>query len=365
MPDPKRVIHLISSAGNWEPFTRVANLAAALRAGGYASVVAAPDHSRLWEMAEGAGVEVAQYALERSLNPMRWKALADMIGRTGAGIVHAHDAEAAALVARAGVFLRGVRVVVSRYDLAGGIAGAEHGGRVRAVVCASRAMAERYAAAGAAPGKLHVVFAGANLTLAERAEEERAALRAALREAYCPGNEKPLFLVSIAPFDGRGGQGDLVEAMPEILAALPQARLFLMGEGPEREELRRRIKLLAVEGEVVLLDPDRAYHRLLAAADLYIAWEREAYAGLMLQDAMAAGRGVAARAGGCHGELIEDGESGVLAGGESVDALRDAVLELLSNRSRREKLGKRARERAAVLCNAAECAARVAGVYAL
>lgn len=354
MPDPHRSIHLISASGNWEPFVRVASLAAALREEGYDSVVAAPDHTRLREMAEDAGVGVVDYAPERSLNPLRWKELAGVIKNSGAGIVHAHDADSAALLARAGMFLGEQKIVVSRYDTAGGLSGAEYGGKVGAVVCPSRTMADAYRAAGAAAEKVHVVFAGANLAVAARSEEERREIRGFFREKYCPGNAKPLFIVSIAPFDGNGGQQEIIEAMPDILAALPQAHLFLMGEGKNAGELQRQINLLAVAGEVTLLEPDKAYARLLAAADLYAAWAKDDVAGIMAQAAMAAGRGVVLREAGCYGELLESGTSGDLKG---------AVIALLGDRARREKLGKAAKTRAAQMFDAKACAARMAEIY--
>lgn len=363
--DPKRILHLISASGNWEPFTRVAGLAAAMREHGYSSAVAAPDHSRLWEMAEGAGVDVVDYTLERSLNPLRWKDLAAMIKASGAGIVHTHDADAAALVARAGLFLGNPGIVTSRYDMDGGVSGAEHGGKVNAVVCASQAMAEMYLAAGAPKEKVHVVYSGANEAVAARSEEERSGIRAAYRDQYCPDNEKPLFIVSIAPFTANGCQQDFLEAMPDILAALPQAHLFLMGEGPNRDELQRQMKLLAIKNEVTLLEPDKAYHRLLAAADLYVAWAKDDYAGLMAQAAMTAGRGVLLRNSGCHEELVESGVSGVLANaGSGADSLKTAALDILTNRSRREKLGAGAKRRAAQQFGSKACAAKLAEIYA-
>jgi glycosyltransferase involved in cell wall biosynthesis len=363
MADPKRIIHLISTSGNWEPFTRIVGLAAALREHGHSSVIAAPEHSRLREMAEGAGVEVLDYEPGRSINPLRWKELAAVVRKNDAGIVHAHDAGTASLVSRAGLFLDNPRIVVSRYDMEGGVSGTECGSKVDAVVCSSQKMADAYRAAGTAAEKIHVVFAGANLAIAERSEEGRADIRSFFREQYCPGNEKPLFIASIAPFDANGSQRELIEAMPEVLAALPQTHLFLMGEGADREELQRQIKLLAVSGEVTLLEPEKAYHRLLAAADLYVGWAKEDYAGIMVQTAMAAGRGTLLRDSGCSGELGEDGASAVFADGNSPDSLKNTLLAILGDRLRRERLGKQAKARAMQRFNARDCASALADIY--
>lgn len=362
MSEQKKILHLVSADGNWEPFVRVTSLAAALREHGFATAVAAPNHSRLWELAEGAGVEVVAYTLERSINPLRWKEMATMIAGTGADIVHVHDPDSATLLSRAGMFMDKTDIVTSRYELQTPIAGAEYGGKVKAVACPSQTIADGFAKSGAPADKIHVVPGGVNMAMAERSEEERAAIRAFFRDTYCPEKEKPLFLVNMAPLDDVGSHRELLEAMPEILAALPQTHLFIMGEGPQLEELKRQRKITALKGDVTFLEPDKAFHRLLAAADIYVSWSRNDASGLMVQTAMAAGRSVVLRNSGCYGELIENGKSGIFAA-EGVDNLRDALLALLESRPRREKLGKQAKARAARLFDMKELAGKMAKIY--
>lgn len=363
MPDAGKIIHLVSPRGNWEPFARVASIAASLRGEGFASIVAAPDHSRLWELAEAAGVDVVDHVLERSLNPLRWKELGDLIRTTGAGIVHVHDGETATLLGRARLFVRDVAVVTSRYDLRNQPGSAEYGGGVDMIVSPSRAVADAMRGRGAPGEKIRVIYDGASLALADSASPERDGVRARYREQHCPGKAKPLFLVSIAPLDEWGGQEDVVEAMPEILAVLPQTHLFLMGEGERKAALERQCKMLAVSDDVSILEPDKAFHRLLAGADLYVASGRGDVSGFMTQAAMMAGRGVAARRSGCYPELIEDGTTGVFAQGDSAADLKAAILDLLQNRSRREQIGKLARARAIQNFNIPDLAAQMAGAY--
>ncbi len=363
MPDTNRILHLISPDGNWEPFARVTAIAASMREQGFASIIAAPDHSRLWELAEAAGVEVVDFALEKSLNPLRWREVGDMITKTGAGLVHAHDRESAMLLKRARLFAKDAAVATSRYDLQEAPHAAEFGRGVDMVICPSEAMAEAMRGRGAPAEKIRVVYDGASMALADRSADEREAIRARLRELYAPGKEKPLFLVNISPLDGTGGHADMLEIMPDILAALPQTHLFLMGEGEEAAELKRRINILAIGDGVSIIEPDKAFHRMLAGADVYVAPSGRDVSGFMVQAAMMAGRGVAARRGGCYGELIEDGKSGVFAKGDGAPELRDAVLELLRNRSRREQIGKLARARAAKLFSVSELSGKMAAIY--
>lgn len=360
--DCVRVLHLVSAEGRWEPFTGIIALSAALRERGITSVVTAPEHSRLWELAEAYGVETVDYAVERSMNPFRWKDLGALVKRVGAGIVHAHDVDAATLLSRARLFGGGTKVVVSRHDLSAPLSGVEYGGGVDALVCPSEALARAYIENGAPAEKVHVVYNGVNLPAAERAIEDREAIRANFREAYCPGKEKPRFLVNIAPLDARGGQMGIIEALPDILAALPQAHLFLMGEGEDYEELERQVRLHAVVDEVSFLEPDKAFLRLLAASDLYVASGSDDVSGFMVQTAMVAGCAVAARDSGCYRELLDDGKCGVIAdGGE--DGFKEAVLGILKNRQRREQLARLGRARAVKEYGAAVQAGKVAEIY--
>lgn len=363
MSDTGRILHLISPYGNWEPFARVAGHAAALRESGFSSVVAAPGHSRLWELAEAAGVEVVDYTLERSLNPLRWKSLSCLIAQSGAGIVHTHDAASAALLAWTRLLAKVKCVVTTRYDWHEPPGAPEYGNGVDIIACPSHAMADAFKQRGAPETKLRVVYDGANLGTAQHAAGERDVIRASLREQYCPGKEKPLFVVSIAPLDESGGQNEILEAMPDILAVLPQTHLILIGEGPSRPELERAIKITAIGDEVSIVEPDKAFQRLLAGADLYVAAGRNDLSGFMLQAAMMAGCGIAARRDGCYPELVEDGKSGVLFDNDTPGSVKTAMLELLQNRHRREHLGRLAHARASKHFNMTDLAAEMGEVY--
>lgn len=358
-----RVLHLISAEGNWEPFNGIVALTAALREYGIISVIAAPDHSRLWEMAEAAGVETVDYTLERSINPFRWKELGALVQSVNVDLVHSHDADAAALLSRSRIFGGATKVVASRYDMRSRPESAELGGGVDAIISPSEVMAELYRNSGAPAEKIHVVYCGVNRDTIDRAAEERDSIRASMRETYCPTVEKPRFLASIAPFDKAGNQKLLIEAMPDVLAALPQAHLFLMGDGQDREELERVANLNAVTDAVTFFEPDKAFHRLLAATDLYLAPGVGDASGFMVEAAMTAGCCVLAIDSGCHRELLDNGSCGVLADEKGENNFKSNMLSILKNRSRRDQLGKLARARARKEFAAQDQAKKAADIY--
>ncbi len=363
MPEMSKVLHLIAADCEWENAMRVATLAAALREHGFQSAVTAPEHSRLWEFAEAAGVEVVPYALENSINPLRWRDLAKMLESRHPALVHAHDPEAASLLHRAGRFGAPAAAATTRCDARTQPGSAEYAEGVGAVVCPSLVVADAFSRILPADGRIRVVHAGVNLATADRSTEERDDLRARFRNTYCPHKEKPLFLVNLAPIEEESRQSEILEALAECVAALPQTHLFIMGEGEREEELRSLLRIMALEKDVSILEPDRAYPQLLAAADLYVSASLNEATGFMVQSAMAAGRAAALSGSGCHPELAENGKNAALADPKEEGSLKRAILDLLENRGRREHLGRQAKAAAGRLFDATKQAGTVAEIY--
>lgn len=363
MPVQKKVLHLVSADCGWAAASGIAALAAALREKGWSSAVTAPEHSLLDEFADAAGVETEHFALAKSMNPLAWMELAGVVKKHDPCLVHVHDPEAASMASRSGWFSSSVGLVVSRRELDTPISSAEYGGAVKAVICSSEAVEEAFKKTGKAEGKTRVVYGGVNLASAARAVEDRQDIRIQYRDAFCPGKEKPLFLVNMTPLRAGGGHADLLEAFPEILTVLPQTHLIIMAEGPEQAELERQIRITALENDVVIMPPDKAYLRLLAAADVYVDVSSDDCDGFLLQSALAAGRAVAASDSGCHDELVETGKTGVLVPEAGAAAIKEAVLDLLENRTRREHLGRMGQAHAAKAFDIQAQAGKVAEIY--
>ncbi len=359
MVEPLRVLHLASHDGNWEPFARIAGLAAALRAQGLTSIIATHDHSRLWEFAEAAGVDTAEYLVERSINPLRWREFGNFVKAENVTVIHAHDAPSATVLTRSRMFMPTVRVVTSRYDLDTPIEANEYANSVQAIVCPSEALAEKFRERGAGD-RVSVVYDGTNQPAADRAGEERDTIRAAFRDSVCPDKEKPLFIVAISPLEEASGLDKLIELMPDVMAVRPQTHLFIMGEGGKRPDLERQIRITALERDVTIHEPDKAFIRLLAGADLFVSRENNDVSGMMVQAAMASGRAVVVPAAGCYEELVENDKTGVVV---RDDNWKDAILDLLQNRTRREHLGRLAKARAHKLFNMETIAARMTAIY--
>ncbi|MGH7045567.1 MAG: glycosyltransferase family 4 protein [Stellaceae bacterium] len=152
----------------------------------------------------------------------------------------------------------------------------------------------------------------------------------------------------------RKGFDTLVEAMPAVLARVPEARCWIAGEGPLRDALAARISRLGLAGRTELLGPvsDEALLALYRRAEIFAMPNRQTAGGdtegfgLVFLEANACGRPVVAgRAGGAV-EAVTDGCNGLLVDGESADRVAAALLRLLTDRALYARLSAGARARA-------------------
>ncbi|HJM39273.1 MAG TPA: glycosyltransferase family 4 protein [Planctomycetota bacterium] len=85
------------------------------------------------------------------------------------------------------------------------------------------------------------------------------------------------------------GHDRLIESMPTLLKELPDARLWIIGDGPEMENLASLIKHKGLENSVCLLGGRTDVPELLAAADIFVTGTHREGLGLATAEGMAAG----------------------------------------------------------------------------
>jgi glycosyltransferase involved in cell wall biosynthesis len=90
--------------------------------------------------------------------------------------------------------------------------------------------------------------------------------------------------------------------------------------------------------------PAEGIHERLRRADVFVLASRTEALSLALLEAMSHGLAIVATAVGGIPEFIRDGETGLLAPPESVDALADAMGRLLADEALRARLGENARK---------------------
>lgn len=160
-------------------------------------------------------------------------------------------------------------------------------------------------------------------------------------------------IVSVGRLVHRKGQDILIEAMPEICRQIPDAHLVMIGEGPYLSYLENRRKLLGLEEKVTFIGRIQ-YADLptyICVGDLFVMPSRSRLAGLEVEglgivylEASACGLPVIAGNSGGAPDAVLAGETGLVVDGTKVNDVASAVVELLSDPMRSQRMGKRGRE---------------------
>jgi glycosyltransferase involved in cell wall biosynthesis len=150
-------------------------------------------------------------------------------------------------------------------------------------------------------------------------------------------------LINVGTLEKRKNQLGLIDAFAETAAAFPQARLLLVGDGPHREEVRRRIAEHGLTDKVQMLGMRRDVPALLPVADLYVHYSSLENCPVVLIEAARAGLPIAAVPSGGVPELLE------ALGGQPIDSsspqtASQSFVPLLSNANLRRQIGQATRQ---------------------
>jgi glycosyltransferase involved in cell wall biosynthesis len=141
------------------------------------------------------------------------------------------------------------------------------------------------------------------------------------------------------------GQRTLLHAFARVLGDHPGAYLFIVGEGELRSTLQTLAQELDIAGRVIFTGYRDDAPRLMADFDVVAVpslWEGF---GLVLLEAMNAGRPVVASRVSAIPEIVLDGETGLLVPPDDAEALAAALGRLLGDHALAGEMGRRGRER--------------------
>ncbi|MGI9183942.1 MAG: glycosyltransferase [Solirubrobacteraceae bacterium] len=173
-------------------------------------------------------------------------------------------------------------------------------------------------------------------------------------------------LVAVGNLIARKRHADVIAALPTLRERHPSLRYVIVGEGPERERLSALAGRLGVSAQVDLrgrLDHDEAI-AVARSGTLFVLPSLDEAFGVSYVEAMAGG----VPAIGVQGE---DGPEEIAAAGGGIElvpgrdpaALAGVLDQLLSDRARREALGRAARENVELSFTWAACGAATAAAY--
>ncbi|HWO68408.1 MAG TPA: glycosyltransferase family 4 protein [Umezawaea sp.] len=339
----------------------VLDLALAQRARGWSVVVVCPPTGWLADRARGLGIDVRAWRATRQPGPWLAKevlSLRRVLARLEPDVVHLHSSKAG-LVGRLAVRGRVPTVfqphLWSFQTARGALRAVSAAWERRAsrwtdlVVCVSddELITGREAGVTAAA---EVVCNGVDTDRLRPRDEVAARVSLGLEPngplAVCVGRLATL-----------KGQDQLLSAWPEVLARVPDARLVLVGDGPEGHGWRSTHPT-ADHGSVRWWGHSDDPAPFYTAADVVVLPSRAEGMALVPLEAMASGRPVVAfDVGGVRQSV---GDAGAIVPAGDVGALADAVARRLTDPGLAATEGRRGRQRAEFLFDRSRMADQIA-----
>lgn len=159
-------------------------------------------------------------------------------------------------------------------------------------------------------------------------------------------------VVSVGRLVKRKGQDRLIEALPAIRKAVPQAHLLFVGEGSYAKNLKKLVRKKGVAEAVTFVGRVRYADlpKYFGVGEVFAMPSRSRYAGLEVEglgivylEASACGLPVVAGRSGGAPDAVVEGKTGRVVDGNNVAEISRVIIDLLSSEAGRKEMGKNGR----------------------
>ncbi|MEP6977906.1 MAG: glycosyltransferase family 4 protein [Thermoleophilia bacterium] len=366
MAEPVRVLRVIARLNMGGPALHVSYLTAGLAKRGYETTLVAgslaPGEDSMAFVADELGVDVVRIdELHREISPARDVVaalrLARLIRKVRPHILHTHTAKAGA-VGRAAALLAGnARPPVVVHTFHGHVLrGYFDPLRTRAFRQLERTLARSTTALVAVSPQVRDDLVELDVAPATRFAVVRLGIELDQRVSTgSNGRSETRRVLGIGerPFTvGWIGRMTEIKRTDDVLLAFKSlrergidARLCLVGDGPDRDHVERRAHELGVMRETLFLGYQEQVASFFSAFDVFILPSANEGTPVTAIEALAAGKPVVATRVGGIPDVVRDGEDGFLVAPGDVDALADRLAQLATDEKLRERMGESARAR--------------------
>jgi len=310
-----------------------------------------PFKSALVGELEAEAVPVACLGYRNALDARWLAALRQSLVQEPVDIIHAHNpvmAVGARVVARSMPRRRRPRVVVTDHNVwhgymaisrwADGLTSRLDDARLTVSEAVRASLPESI------QRRSQVVLQGIEVEHVRAQRGKWAAVRAEL--GLDPG---ALVVGTVANLRAQKAYPDLLDAALEVVERLPQVRFVAVGQGPLEAEIRALHARLGLGDRLLLLGHRPDAVRVMAACDVFVLASLYEGLGVAVMEALALGLPVVATAVGGVPEVVEHGREGLLVPPGRPRELAAALVTLLTDAKRRQRMAEAAARRGAEL----------------
>ena len=342
-----KILHMISSGGMYGAEAVILGVSRMLDEGPHRSMLGVFSNSsnpnlQLHENATREGIESYLIPCSGQIDRKAIKSIRELVQRTGADVVHAHGykADIYAFLALRGSGVSLVSTCHTWYDndpkvlLYGVLDRLMLRGYAR-VVAVSEEVRQRLVKSGVKANRVSMIRNGIDLRPFDRAS---AAVKDALGWSSCP------LVGLVGRLAVEKGVDIFLDAAARVLAQCPDTKFVVAGDGPDRAELDALIDKLGIREPVRMLGRCDDMPALYASLDIMVSASRREGLPIAILEGMASRLPLVATAVGAVPTVIQDGSTGVLVPAEDPESLATAIVELLRDPAKRERLGSVARQ---------------------
>jgi N-acetyl-alpha-D-glucosaminyl L-malate synthase BshA len=163
-----------------------------------------------------------------------------------------------------------------------------------------------------------------------------------LKQELAPNGER--LLVHVSNFRPVKRPVDCVEILARTRAAGQNAKLVMVGDGPELSAVRYRGEQLGMNGNIIFVGKQANIADYLGVADIFLLPSELESFGLAALEAQACEVPVIATRIGGIPEVVTDGETGYLSDVKDIEKMSHDTVTLLHNEELRRAFGEKGRE---------------------
>lgn len=148
------------------------------------------------------------------------------------------------------------------------------------------------------------------------------------------------YILCVATHKYKKGLDILIRAFKELSRIHSQAELWLVGNGPMKEELEALTRELGLSSRIMFLGPRNRdeVRKLMQGCALFVLPSRAEPFGVVITEALANHKPVVATAVGGIREIIQNGVTGILVEPDNPHAMSEAMQAVLENEELRDRL---------------------------